>query len=152
MDKKKDENAAHSTRIYRIWKRLMKKVEDEKRNVVHASRAPSSCENIWNIIKHYFILHIEMDEALSGAWWYGMVWCVDVVFSQSILMLSMFAFHLIQFWLVLFILLSLRRLYSMVFYVLFFSFFLPQNDAAKLLQSNEPTSTTHITAFMPEKW
>lgn len=29
-------------------------------------------ENISNIIKHYFILHIEMDEALSSAWWYGL--------------------------------------------------------------------------------
>lgn len=66
-----------------------------------------------------------MDEALSTVW-YGMAWhgvCGRRFFFQSplvpIRMLTMFAPRLIQFWLVLFILLSHRRLYAMVFLVFF---------------------------------
>lgn len=151
-------HCACSARIYRNW--MAKKTQ---RCAVLCSAlmcmhlVHKSCENIWNIIKHYFILHIEMDEALSSAWWYGMVWCGLVYFYFIFCSFSSSCYFL-------FTSISFRFTFifgSFIFLVYtlctLFGFYLCEWMQLSFWnwtnrRQRHTHTHTHITTFMPEKW
>lgn len=91
-----------------------------------------------------------MDEALSSAWWCGLFsfslssslsWHSLLLSTSSILFHFTFAFGsfiLLVYW--------CACIYPL------FSFYLYDGCSLSFWKLNEPTSTTHITTFMPEKW
>lgn len=93
-----------------------------------------------------------MDEALSSAWWCGLFsFSLSPSLSSTILIFSpLFLSYFISHLPLVRSSCSFTDVHVYIYPL--FSFYLYDGCSLSFWKLNEPTSTTHITTFMPEKW